>query len=132
MRMPAAKERNNDNNAPMLAAREDATLEFDEFPATKAGYRYKHQHIPAGRTTKKNSLLVPDGRDEPSEPVMVTTVIKGAETDVSVDGAGDGDGATDEEEFAAPDEPPAAVDNCAKPIEGGFERSTVYTFFYNI
>jgi hypothetical protein len=68
----------------------------------------------------------------------VTTVTKGAEIDVSVDGAGENEGGEapgnddDEEEFAAPDEPPAAADNCAKPIEGGFERSTVYTFFYNI
>jgi hypothetical protein len=37
MKMPAANERNNDNIVPMFAAREDATLEFDEFPAMKAG-----------------------------------------------------------------------------------------------
>jgi hypothetical protein len=42
----------------------------------------------------------------------VATVTKGAEMDVSVEGAGASEGeAVDEEELAAPDEPPAAADN---------------------
>ena len=33
------------------------------------------------------------------------------------------------EEEAATEELPAAADNSAKPIDGGLERNTVYTFF---
>jgi hypothetical protein len=35
-----------------------------------------------------------------------------------------------EEDGTAPD-PPAAADNCAKPIDGGLARNTEYTFFYS-
>jgi hypothetical protein len=35
-----------------------------------------------------------------------------------------------EEEGPAP-VPPASVESCAKPMEGGFERKTEYTFFYS-
>lgn len=36
----------------------------------------------------------------------------------------------DEEVGSVPVEPPAAVESCAKPTEGGLNRKTEYTFFY--
>jgi hypothetical protein len=34
------------------------------------------------------------------------------------------------EKHYEPEEPPAALESCAKPTAGGSERKTVYTFFY--
>lgn len=73
----------------------------------------------------------------PGAPVIVTTVTKGgnetaeggveeAEVSVEVDKNVD-DGAVeggDEAEGEAPEDPPAASDSCAKPIEGGVDLKT--------
>jgi len=58
------------------------------------------------------------------EPVFVVDAPGVPSDDVS-------EGSEDEEEAFAPD-PPAASDNCANPIEGGWERNTEYTFFKNV
>ena len=66
---------------------------------------------------KRDLLGLPD-----EEPVFVVDAPGVPSDDVS-------EGSEDEEEAFAPD-PPAASDNCANPIEGGWERNTEYTFFY--
>lgn len=48
---------------------------------------------------------------------------KGREVIVS-----DGTAAVDDDE-GSPEEPPAALESCAKPTEGGLDLNTEYTFF---
>ena len=59
-----------------------------------------------------------NGEPDPGVPVIVSTVTEGP----GVETAGD---VMADDEDAVPEVPPAAADNCAKPTEGGSERSTV-------
>ena len=75
--------------------------------------------------------------------VVVTTTVEGEKGELTPDGSGKGSA---KEDVSVPSEvwvaddgkpeafpvPPAAVDSCAKPTEGGLERKTVYTFFYDL
>jgi hypothetical protein len=67
-------------------------------------------------------LPVADEEPDPAVPVIVTTVTKGSVEEAPGDVTA---GAFEEEEDAVPEVPPAAADSCAKPMEGGSERSTV-------
>ena len=67
-----------------------------------------------------------NGEPDPGVLVIVSTVTEAPVKDAGVEAAGDDKtGVFDEEEGGVPEVPPAAADSCAKPMEGGSERSTV-------